>query len=139
MNNKEKDDFINGIIKQFDDFIKKIKEEEIKEEEIKEENEKDFDDFEIEYNYYRIAKQWNERLKLFHIAKYLNDGWMPDWNDYDQKKYFIYYNFKEKYFLFTYTYNCKNAIDYFKDRKTVQKALKMMGEESLKDLFMIED
>lgn len=71
--------------------------------------------------------------KLQNIAKYLNKGWKPNFKDATQKwfiaeQYFGVYEAK-----FTCSYNF--GIVYFKSKELAFEAIRLMGEESLNDLF----
>lgn len=48
--------------------------------------------------------------KLTLIARVLNEGWVPDWSDSNQYKYYPYFKAKEAGFGFSITdYDCWNA------------------------------
>lgn len=71
--------------------------------------------------------------KLQNIAKYLNKGWKPNFKDATQKwfiaeQYFGVYEAK-----FTCSFNF--GIVYFKSKELAFEAIRLMGEESLNDLF----
>ncbi len=70
--------------------------------------------------------------KLQNIAKYLNKGWIPDFSDLDKKWAIV----KEST-IFTQKYNqyINDASVYFKSEKAANEAIRLMGEESLNDLF----
>lgn len=70
--------------------------------------------------------------KLQNIAKYLNNGWIPDFSDLE-KKWAI---FKERE-IFTIKYNqyTNDGSVYFKSEDLANEAIRLMGEESLNDLF----
>ena len=90
------------------------------------------------HGYYFKTKQeakqhLKERRLLFKLhqwAKLKNDGWEPDWSDYDNK-YVMYYNAKTG-FLGINTYNWSNhisALPTFKTRKIAQACINEFGEE----------
>ena len=69
-------------------------------------------------------------FKLHQWAKEKNDGWEPDWSNYDNK-YVIYYNAKTG-FLGINTYNWSNHISVlptFKTRKIAQECIELFGDE----------
>ena len=70
--------------------------------------------------------------KLQNIAKYLNDGWKPDFNRYDEK-----WNINKEggTFIERYTRTLNKASVYFKSQELANEAIRLMGEESLNDLF----
>lgn len=78
-------------------------------------------------------QQLKERKLLFKLqqwAKEKNDGWKPDWSNYDNK-YVIYYNAKTG-FLGINTYNWSNHISVlptFKTRKIAQECIELFGDE----------
>lgn len=94
------------------------------------------------------SKKLRAFCKLLDITKQLNDGWEPDFDDAEQDKYFIYYqgggySFKDGeeknlnfgiYSLVDEPFYPSGA--YFKTEKLARKAIDIMGEESLTDLFI---
>lgn len=85
-------------------------------------------------NYTSIAQA--KRLvafnKLQNIAKYLNDGWKPDFGG-GQKNWNIIKDNDTFIAMFT-TSVCKACV-YFKSEDLAKEAIRIMGEESLNDLF----
>lgn len=71
-------------------------------------------------------------IKLQNIAKYLNNGWIPDFSDLEKKWAIV----KERE-IFTLKYNqyTNDASIYFKNEDLAKEAIRLMGEESLNDLF----
>lgn len=70
--------------------------------------------------------------KLQNIAKYLNKGWKPDFCC-SEKKWAIIKGvegFSPKYIMMT-----NDANVYFKSKDLANEAIRLMGEESLNDLF----
>lgn len=78
------------------------------------------------------AKRMIAFNKLMNIAKYLNDGWKPNFNDGAYKWSIIKY--KNEY-CSKCTISRNNGIVYFKKAKLSDEAIRLMGEESLNDLF----
>lgn len=70
--------------------------------------------------------------KLQNIAKYLNGDWKPDFNRYDEK-----WNINKEggTFIEMYTRTLNKAGVYFKSQELTKEAIRLMGEESLNDLF----
>ena len=69
-------------------------------------------------------------FKLHQYAKEKNEGWEPDWSNYDTK-YVVYYNAKTG-FLGINAYNWSNHISLlptFKTRKIAQACINEFGEE----------
>ena len=78
------------------------------------------------------AKRMVAFNKLQNIAKYLNGDWKPDF-DGNHENWSI--NKTGDDFLATYTRNVNKANVYFKSRDLTFEAIRLMGEESLNDLF----
>lgn len=70
--------------------------------------------------------------KLQNIAKYLNSDWKPDFSI-PEKKWSIHEEFGDYESVFSVTEN--DASVYFKTKYAADKAIRLMGEESLNDLF----
>lgn len=92
---------------------------------------------EYNYNYFNNctsiaqAKHVAAFIKLHNIAKYLNGDWKPNFKD-NSKKWSIY-----KDILYGVTFNYKECFGnvYFKNADLANEAIRLMGEESLNDLF----
>ena len=79
------------------------------------------------------AKRMAAFNKLQNIAKYLNDGWKPDFKG-STRNWFISKKRGEEYrVIFTYSDNAE--IVFFKSACLAKEAICLMGEESLNDLF----
>lgn len=70
--------------------------------------------------------------KLQNIAKYLNGDWKPNF-DRDDEKWNI--NKDGDTFIEMYTRRLNKAGVYFKSQELTKEAIRLMGEESLNDLF----
>lgn len=70
--------------------------------------------------------------KLQNIAKYLNKGWKPDFCG-PEKKWAITKDKESFYPLYNQRMN--DASVYFKNEDLTNEAIRLMGEESLNDLF----
>lgn len=79
------------------------------------------------------AKRCNAFNKLQNIAKYLNKGWKPDFTNGTQKWFIAEQYFGEYQAKFTCSGNY--GIVYFKSEDLVLEAIRLMGEDSLNDLF----
>ena len=78
------------------------------------------------------AKRYAAFNKLQNIAKYLNDGWCPDFCNYEKKWAII----KEgENFYPKYNQIVNDGSVYFKNEALAYEAIEIMGEESLNDLF----
>jgi hypothetical protein len=95
--------------------------------------------FLFEHGYFFESKEEAEQhlkerkllFKLHQWAKLKNDGWAPDWKDYSEGKYYIYYSNKEKNFntgnmLWT---NEFSKVPYFKSREIAQECIDLFGDE----------
>ena len=71
--------------------------------------------------------------KLQNIAKYLNNGWKPDFKKYTYNWYIIKRLDGEYKAMFISSEN--DGIVYFKNKSIADEAIRLMGEESLNDLF----
>lgn len=93
------------------------------------------------------AKRMIAFNKLQNIAKYLNDGWKPNFDDILQEKFYISYTGDEPEsdlqvdLLKSYQVYCKvdepvyESSIYFKTYKLACEAIRLMGKDSLNDLF----
>lgn len=70
--------------------------------------------------------------KLQNIAKYLNKGWKPKFS-YDAKNWAITKD--EESFSAQYNQRTNDGSVYFKSADLTNEAIRLMGEESLNDLF----
>jgi hypothetical protein len=70
--------------------------------------------------------------KLMNIAKYLNGDWKPSF-DRDDEKWNI--NKEGDTYIEMYTRTLNKSGVYFKSQELTKEAIRLMGEESLNDLF----
>lgn len=70
--------------------------------------------------------------KLQNIAKYLNGYWKPDFDGDHENRHI---GKEGDTFLAMYTKYVNKASVYFKSKEAANKAIRLMGEESLNDLF----
>lgn len=78
------------------------------------------------------AKRLAAFNKLQNIAKYLNKGWKPDFLSFE-KKWCIGKDGKS--LITRYNLLINEASIYFKNKELVSEAIRLMGKESLNDLF----
>lgn len=78
------------------------------------------------------AKRMIAFNKLQNIAKYLNGGWKPNF-DIDDEKWNI--NKENDRFIEMYTRTLNKASVYFKSQELTKEAIRLMGKDSLNDLF----
>lgn len=81
---------------------------------------------------YAQAKRLLAFNKLMNIAKYLNGEWMPDF-DGDHENWNICKDGDT--FIAMYTKTLNKASVYFKSEDLALEAIRLMGEDSLNDLF----
>lgn len=79
------------------------------------------------------AKRMVAFNKLQNIAKYLNKGWKPNFTDATQNWCIAKKRNGEYKAMFSYSDN--DGIVYFKSECLANEAIRLMGEESLNDLF----
>lgn len=82
------------------------------------------------------VKQLLALNKLFNVAYYLNEGWVPDWRDSAESKYCITL-YKERIEV-----NERRSVHYagsvhFKSEPLAQRAIVILGEKSIKECFGI--
>ena len=70
--------------------------------------------------------------KLQNIAKYLNEGWKPNFNG-NQKNWNIIK--EDDTFVIMFTNAVNKSCVYFKTEELAKEAIRIMGEDSLNDLF----
>lgn len=71
--------------------------------------------------------------KLMNIAKYLNGDWKPDFTD-DSKNWFIAEEYFREYKA-KYTFFGNYGVVFFKSKCLADEAIRLMGKDSLNDLF----
>lgn len=79
------------------------------------------------------AKRYAAFNKLQNIAKYLNKGWKPNFRDAKQNWFIAEEYFGEYKAKFTYSGNY--GVVFFKSKCLANEAIRLMGEDSLNDLF----
>lgn len=72
--------------------------------------------------------------KLQNIAKYLNDGWKPNFDGHT-KNWSIYKEINSNVYSILYSNKCNEGNVYFKSKRLANFAASLMGRESLEDLF----
>lgn len=70
--------------------------------------------------------------RLLYVAKYLNDGWVPDFDDIDQEKHVIVISDNTIIIHKTYTFLGNPSLIYFKNIKLAQQAIDILGEDTIK-------
>lgn len=77
------------------------------------------------------AKRVAAFIKLQNIANYLNGDWKANFED-SSKKWYI---FKDILYGVTFNHTTNQGIVYFKNADLAYEAIRLMGKESLDDLF----
>lgn len=69
--------------------------------------------------------------KLLNVAKYLNKGWKPNWENRTEDKWYIEESEGQPIYTDnTVLYNCR--ICYFKSEELAEQAIKILGKETIK-------
>ena len=74
--------------------------------------------------------------KLLEVADYLNGDWKPDWNNYNQLKYFILYNHRNKTLDIFGRYYLDSGRVYFSSKENALKAIDIIGKAELKQFYL---
>ena len=74
--------------------------------------------------------------QLLEVADYLNGDWKPDWNDRNQLKYYILYNYEKNIFEIEYCRYINSELIYFSSIENAEKAIKIIGEKELRQFFL---
>lgn len=111
------------------------------------ENNDSFDKYRYKIrNYFKTeeeAEEYKEVMNTYYdlmdLAEELNNGEKIDWNDNQQCKYTIFYDFEDNFLKRTNAYVCKELGQiYCLDGDFVEKAIEKIGEDRLKKLFKYE-
>ena len=78
-----------------------------------------------------------KQILEIEVADYLNGDWKPNWNDKIQTKYFITYNYDDKRFEINSRYYMNSGLICFSSIENVLKAIEIIGEEELIQLFSL--
>lgn len=70
--------------------------------------------------------------KLMNVAKYLNDGWQPDWCNYYTRKYYIFIDSVNNNISISYNDSYCGHYIYFKSEELAKQAIEILGEETIK-------
>ena len=85
------------------------------------------------------AKHLSKHLtirQLLEVADYLNGDWKPDWNNYNQCKYYISYSSKTRTFFIQNCWYVNSGIVCFSSIENAKKAIDIIGEEELKQFYL---
>lgn len=73
--------------------------------------------------------------KLMIVAKYLNGDWQPDWSDNAEAKWFVYSSNEGKEIKVDCFRTTQHPFIYFKSKNLAEKAIEILGEETIKLAF----
>ena len=104
---------------------------------------KDKNDSKYNITYGFECKSFNEKLrdkisaihKLMIVAKYLNDGWTPNFMDTTRKYYFY---IKDDEIQIDSDSTCINSVVYFNSRELANQTIKILGEETIKKALSVD-
>ena len=82
------------------------------------------------------VKQLFALNKLFNVAYYLNEGWVPDWNNHSQYKYWTTIDDNKLGVYSNITIQHPGGV-YFKSKELAQRAIAILGEKAIKECFGI--
>lgn len=75
--------------------------------------------------------------ELMCVADFLNDGWKPNWDNNDERKWCIVYRHLTEEFDVDYTYNTVyNNTIFFKKKEDAMKAIELIGVPVLEKIFL---
>ena len=70
--------------------------------------------------------------KLINVAKYLNDGWKPDWRNRYEPKFFMRLDELGLEIIIDHTFVHQLTDTYFKSPKLILQAMKILSEETIR-------
>lgn len=70
--------------------------------------------------------------QLMNVVKYLNKNWQPNWNNYEESKYYIRWNPANNELEVNKALIVYSDIVYFKSEKLAKQAIDVLGEETIK-------
>lgn len=87
--------------------------------------------FETEEEAEQHLKEQRLLFKIHQWAKEKNEGWVPDWKNLGQQKYFIFYDYYRKELCISYECSTSNIdkLPYFKTREITQECIDLFGDE----------
>lgn len=81
--------------------------------------------------------------KLMNAALYVNHGWLPNWKDKTQEKWYLLAKDVRIHFTKSYVVTAESEQEnkgnvYFKSRAAAAQALILVGKETIKDYYCID-
>ena len=70
--------------------------------------------------------------KLMNVAKYLNGDWQPDWSYMEEVKYAINFNHAKNNLVISQYNFLQSSHVYFRTKELAEKAIEILGEETIK-------
>ena len=69
--------------------------------------------------------------KLKDRAKKYNGGWTPNWDDYEEKRYYVVYDYEDKQFYVRYEHYSETftKLPYFKSYNLAEQFIEEFGDE----------
>ena len=98
----------------------------------------DYNEFETLEEAHRYALSLGAMHKLRLIANHLNQDWQPDWSTKSMDKYLISWNHESQEAEVEFLTKLQYGTIFFKNVELCSKAIEMMGEQSIKELFMVD-
>lgn len=68
--------------------------------------------------------------QLMYVAKYLNDGWQPDWTYLHERRWYVFIGEGDKIEVNYSNYHCGDI--YFRTDKLAKQAIEILGEETIR-------
>ena len=81
----------------------------------------------------KYIERWLSMNDLLNVSIYLNEGWQPDWNNIQEKKYII---IVKNDTVSTQETDFPCSITYFKTKEKAMAAIEIIGEKQLKTIFL---
>lgn len=86
-------------------------------------------------NNFTSVKQAEKLLainELMNVAKYLNDGWKPDWNNNNEYKHYLFVYNNNNTIGYSNCTSSSIGVIYFKTKELAMQAVKILGEDTIK-------
>lgn len=89
-------------------------------------------------DFLRIFKTKEECKRYLEIQKaFKKASFKPDWKDFNQEKYYFYYNYCDKEIAIGIWYSLRYSnADYFESEKVIEDLFKRFGEEDVKKYYL---
>lgn len=91
---------------------------------------------------YKTREEAIQKRLEFLLLKRINDwaeehneGWTPDWDDYEKRKFYLAYEYEELFVHTVYGYQEFLKLPYFKSREIAEQFIEEFGEQ-IKEVFL---